>query len=294
MYRTRPLAKQLCHQWQLNSRRFASTTASTIKTASRQQQGQHSWNPTLTWTSVAGMATAVSYFTWMSTTVYSEAQTPVYAGAVEDPSTHILFPMYLNTNADWKRLVGLGVRQVSFLNINVYVLGLYMRSEDIGELQTNSKWKHFDKAQFLEQEELALSLLDQPVDVSIRIVPVRNTNTQHLRDGFTRSLLQRMRAQSKTMTEDEEKEIMDAIRDFKTKFVNAKVKKDTEFVFTKTRKGEFKMEYEGKDMGTVDNKWLAINFIMTYLTPDTPASEDALQNIATGFDNLMNAPTKAA
>ncbi|CAO3587093.1 unnamed protein product [Absidia cylindrospora] len=202
--------------------------------------------------------------------------------------------MYLNTNSDWKRLVGLGVRQVSFLKINVYVLGLYMRSEDIGELQTNSKWKHFNKAQFLEQEELALSLLDQPVDVSIRIVPVRNTNTQHLRDGFTRSLLQRMRTQSKTMTEDEEKKIMDAIREFKTKFVNAKVKKDTEFVFTKTRKGEFKMEYEGKDMGTVDNKWLAINFIMTYLTPDTPASEDALQNIATGFDNLMNASTKAA
>lgn len=121
----------------------------------------------------------------------------------------------------------------------------------------------------MEKEDLALSLLDQPVDVSIRIgnvyhilskniyvcltrlffsslyiVPVRNTNTQHLRDGFTRSLLQRMRNQSKTMTEDEEKEIMDAIRDFKTKFVNAKVKKDTEFVFTKTRTGEFKMEYE--------------------------------------------------
>lgn len=41
-------------------------------------------------------------------------------------------------------------------------------------------------------------------------------------------------------------------------------------------------------MGTVDNKWLAINFIMTYLAPDAPASEDALQNIATGFDKLMN------
>lgn len=74
-------------------------------------------------------------------------------------------------------------------------------------------------------------------------MPARNTNTQHLRDGFTRSLLQRMRQQSQTMTEDEEKEILDAIRDFKTKFVNAKVKKDTEFVFTKTRDGTFKMEY---------------------------------------------------
>lgn len=41
-------------------------------------------------------------------------------------------------------------------------------------------------------------------------------------------------------------------------------------------------------MGTVSNKWLAINFIMTYLNPDAPASELALQSIAEGFDNLMN------
>ncbi|KAI8089377.1 chalcone-flavanone isomerase [Halteromyces radiatus] len=229
-----------------------------------------------------------SYFALKSSVVHAEAKDPVYPGAVEDPSTRILFPVYLNTNSDWKRLVGLGVRQVSFLKLNVYVLGLYMRSEDIGELQKDAKWKDFNKTDFLENEDLALSLLDQPVDVSIRIVPVRNTNTQHLRDGFTRSLLQRMRQQSKTMTEEEETEILEAIRDFKTKFVNAKVKKDTEFVFTKTRKGEFKMEYEGKDMGTVNNKWLAINFIMTYLNPTAPASEDALLDIATGFDNLMH------
>lgn len=80
--------------------------------------------------------------------------------------------------------------------------------------------------------------------VIIVIVPVRNTNTQHLRDGFTRSLLQRMRNQSESMTEDEEREILDAIREFKTLFVNAKVKKDTEFIFTKTKDGQFKMEYE--------------------------------------------------
>ncbi|KAI8344232.1 chalcone isomerase [Chlamydoabsidia padenii] len=207
-----------------------------------------------------------------------------------DPDTHLVFPFYLTTNSDWKRLIGLGARQVSFLNINVYVLGMYMKSEDIHQLQLDPKWKHFDKADFLAKEDLALSLLNQPVDVSIRIVPVRNTNTQHLRDGFTRSLLQRMRQQSKTMTEDEEKEILDAIRDFKTKFVNAKVKKDTEFVFTKTKEGTFKMEYLGKDLGTVNNKWLAVNFIMTYLNPDIPASEAALHSIANGFDSLMNPP----
>lgn len=46
-------------------------------------------------------------------------------------------------------------------------------------------------------------------------------------------------------------------------------------------------------MGTVADPWIAVNFIMTYLSPDAPASEDALKDIATGFDNLMH-PKSAA
>lgn len=75
-------------------------------------------------------------------------------------------------------------------------------------------------------------------------VPVRATNTQHLRDGFTRFLLQRMRDQSEHMSEEEEREIMKAIQEFKSNFPAAKVKKDTEFVFTKTRDGGLKIEFE--------------------------------------------------
>lgn len=109
-----------------------------------------------------------------------------------------------------------------------------------------------------------------------------------MRDGFTRSLLQRMRDQSAEMTEDEEREIMQAIQAFKSYFPSAKVKKDTEFVFTKTRDGMLKMEFEGKEMGTVKNKWLAKNFVMGYLNPAQPASELARQDIASGFEKLLH------
>lgn len=89
--------------------------------------------------------------------MYSEA-TP-YVGSVEgkkvtsrilkanilkqqqDPATKLSFPIYLNTDSEWKRLVGLGVRAVSFLKMNVYVVGMYMRSEDIGELRKLKGWK---------------------------------------------------------------------------------------------------------------------------------------------------------
>jgi hypothetical protein len=95
----------------------------------------------------------------LSNVVYSEA-TP-YVGSVEgkkkigfelkkqnilkqekkDPATKLSFPIYLYTDSEWKRLVGLGVRAVSFLKMNVYVVGMYMRSEDIGELRKLKDWK---------------------------------------------------------------------------------------------------------------------------------------------------------
>lgn len=73
-------------------------------------------------------------------------------------------------------------------------------------------------------------------------MPVRATNTQHLRDGFVRLFMQRLKAQS--LTEDEEREVLKAIQDFKSKFVNMNVKKQTEFIFTKTKEGGLKIVYE--------------------------------------------------
>lgn len=77
--------------------------------------------------------------------------------------------MYLQTGSEWTRLVGLGVRQVSFLNLNVYVVGLYMKSQDIGAVRQLKGFEKFNKSEFLAKEDLALELLKQPVDVSIRI-----------------------------------------------------------------------------------------------------------------------------
>lgn len=109
----------------------------------------------------AGLTTAT--YLAFSNPVYSEG--PAYAGTVEgkskiqnnedsndrlnlnlcftDPETHLVFPINLNTGNEWKRLVGLGVRAVTFLNMNVYVVGMYMKSEDIGELRQLDGWKVF-------------------------------------------------------------------------------------------------------------------------------------------------------
>lgn len=166
--------------------------------------------------------------------------------------------------------------------------------------------QNFDKSKFLQDTDLAEQFLDQPYDLSIRLgkkknawsdefcinninilhlVPTRATNTQHLRDGFLRLLMQRMKDQE--MTENEEREVLKAIQEFKSNFVSMRVKKDSEFIFTKTKEGGLKLVYEGKDFGTVQNSWLAKNFFMSYLNPKAPSSEAALHDIADGFERLM-------
>ncbi|KAG1114990.1 hypothetical protein G6F42_014055 [Rhizopus arrhizus] len=229
----------------------------------------------------AGLTTA-AYLSF-SNPAYSEA--PAYAGTVEDPATNLVFPINLNTDNEWKRLIGLGVRAVTFINMNVYVVGMYMKSEDIGELRKLDGWKDFDKSKFLQDTELAEQFLDQPYALSIRLVPTRATNTQHLRDGFLRLLMQRMKDQD--MSEDEEREVLKAIQEFKSNFVSMRVKKDSEFIFTKTKEGGLKLVYEGRDFGTVQNPWLAKNFFMAYLNPKAPSSEAALHDIADNFERLM-------
>lgn len=97
--------------------------------------------------------------------------------------------------------------------------------------------------------------------------------------------MQRMKDQE--MTEDEEREVLKAIQEFKSNFVSMRVKKDAEFIFTKTKEGGLKLVYEGKDFGTVQNPWLAKNFFMSYLNPKAPSSEAALHDIADGFERLM-------
>lgn len=54
--------------------------------------------------------------------------------------------------------------------------------------------------------------------------------------------MQRMKEQN--LTEEEERNVLEGIQDFKKNFVSMKVKKDTEFVFTKTKEGGLKMVYE--------------------------------------------------
>jgi hypothetical protein len=108
------------------------------------------------------------------------------------------------------QLIGLGIRTVSFLGIQVYVIGFYIAVPDIATLQQRlmrvldpvattltpgerSKLKDILLDPEKGEEVWNTILKDGNVRTAIRIVPTRNTDLQHLRDGFVRGITARTR-----------------------------------------------------------------------------------------------------
>lgn len=104
-------------------------------------------------------------------------------------------------NSEEYTLLGLGIRTVSFLSIQVYVLGLYVRTTDITTLQARLIHHINDSASTLvpsEKADLKRALTDPTSSTEIwesllkeadiksawRVVPTRNTDFAHLRDGW--------------------------------------------------------------------------------------------------------------
>ncbi|SPC66066.1 uncharacterized protein UHOD_04549 [Ustilago sp. UG-2017b] len=143
-----------------------------------------------------------------------------------DTDTNLSFPLYLPTPASCKssgqseprfRLVGLGVRTVSFLRVRVYVAALYL---DEKKLQAGLPQFSSADAQGNTLEQHVQEMLDNGTSAVIRIVPVRNTDFNHLRDGFIRALQNRLkkaikqaRIQSDSPLESQFQEAIQQIKD---------------------------------------------------------------------------------
>ncbi|PKK71841.1 chalcone isomerase [Rhizophagus irregularis] len=224
----------------------------------------------------------------------------------EEPESGVHIPTYITLHDGTKaRLIGLGIRTVSFLKIKVYVIGMYISEDDIDVLKNwkvNNEClresykenflkltfiKGYDKEKFMSEndESMTLSILDLPIVMAIRIEPVRNTNGHHLRDGFTRAITHRM--QDGYMSEEDAENVLKAIKELKAKFPKSVVKAGTALILKKEKNGTLIIEYEGKNMGIVNNIWLTKNIFMSYLAAKNPISEKAKRNIADGFDELL-------
>ena len=206
-------------------------------------------------------------------------------------------------------LVGLGLRSVSFLGIQVYVVGYYIATSDIAALQSSLIKRVNTIATTLvpgERDELRTSLLDPtqgeqiwnellekriPARSAFRVVPVRDTDFHHLRDGFVRAI----QARSASVGDDGEG-FGEGMAAFRALFNRGKVPKQKELLLLRDEQGRLSVVYDDgrKDgrqlLGTIQDERVSRALWLNYLAGKKVASEPARRSIVEGIVEFVERP----
>lgn len=206
------------------------------------------------------------------------------------------------------QLVGLGIRSVSFLSIQVYVVGFYVARQDIASLQNYLVKKVNRLATTLvpgEKEELRRSLLhpeegEKTFDellkeancrTAFRIVPVRDTDFHHLRDGFVRAITARSKG-NELYSDDA---FGEAMRGFKGLMNRGKVPTNDELLLCRDGKGHMNVIYDDRkagrvELGAVEDERVSRLLWLNYLAGKKVASEGARLSVIDGVMEFVERP----
>jgi hypothetical protein len=215
-------------------------------------------------------------------------------------------------------LVGLGVRTVTFVNLQVYLVGYYVATADIAALQNALTKKVNPIATTLvpgEREELRAALLDPaesektwdellahgvPARSAFRVIPVRDTDFHHLRDGFVRAIQARAPALSGQGVDDDA--FGEAMRQFRGVFNRGSVPKQKELLLVRDETGKLSIAYDagaskkegrlaGRQLiGVVEDERVSRALWLNYLGGKKVASEPARKSIVEGIMEFVERP----
>ncbi|PHH78043.1 hypothetical protein CDD80_7458 [Ophiocordyceps camponoti-rufipedis] len=208
-------------------------------------------------------------------------------------------------------LVGLGMRTVTFLGFRVYLVGFYVATQDVARLQKYLISKINPLATTLipsEKEALRKALLDATEGeetwdavlreagcrTAFRVMPVRDTDFHHLRDGFVRAV--QTRSQRDSAFHDDEFGL--AMERFRAMFNRGKMAKTQELLLIRGAEGRLSVLHGdgGLDgggravVGVVEDERLSRLLWLNYLAGKQVASEAARRNIIEGVMEFVARP----
>lgn len=208
------------------------------------------------------------------------------------------------------QLLGLGIRTVSFLAIQVYVVGIYISTSTISNLQTSLLQKAAPGGASTlvagEKEELKKLLLHESegeqiwneilqsanLKTLIRIVPTRNTDFHHMRDAWVRSLT--VRAQ-KNRAEFGDAQFGLSMGEFKALFNRGSVAKGREMLLNRDANGVLRIWCEDAKMGRtrlgeVHDERISRGIWLGYLAGAQVSSEMARRSVVDGIMGFLERP----
>jgi len=187
--------------------------------------------------------------------------------SIVDPATSISFPKEIQVPSKVTipplTLVGVGVRTVSFLGVKVYSVAFY------ADLNDPSLKVPLD----MPLEEKVVHIVQNTACV-IRIVPTRSTSYTHLRDAFMRALQARLSRSIQDGTIDEEtaQAAASPLRTLKGLFPNSPLAKHTPLdIFLAAPIPNRPRPLIFRDLGSVENDWVATEFVLNYFGPEAPS-----------------------
>lgn len=229
----------------------------------------------------------------------------------EDGTSPVPGPAQTDERSVEYHLLGLGIRTVSFLGIQVYVVGMYIATDDIAAFQQRLIHTIDSGASTLvagEKEDLkkllfdpekseevwSQALKDSGARTLLRIVPTRNTDFHHLRDAWVRQIT--ARAQSPVYKAEYSDESFGvAMQEFKVLFNRGSVPKQKELLLSRDRKGKLAVWYDdgkrgAQRLGEVKDERISRAVWLNYLAGKTVASEGARKSIVEGVMEFVERP----
>ena len=210
-------------------------------------------------------------------------------------------------------LVGFGTRTVTFVGIQVYVVGYYVATADVAALQSALTKKVNPIATTLvpgERDQLRTDLLDHakgeelwdgllangiPARSVFRIIPVRDTDFHHLRDSFVRAI----QARAGKAGDDQ---FGEAMKQFRQVFNHGKVPAKKELLLIRDGEGKLSVVYDGGSnkkegkpagkqlLGTVADERVSRALWLNWLAGKKVASEPARKSIVEGVMEFVERP----
>ncbi|KPV78455.1 uncharacterized protein RHOBADRAFT_41001 [Rhodotorula graminis WP1] len=293
----------------------SSTSPRSIATRARLPRNPHSPNWGLVGAAAAatGLAAAAYHLKpeWLPTPAPLHADAPPPVGVHLDPTTKTPFPTRLTSpDGTQLRLVGTGVRTVSFLAVKVYAVAFYVseRELDLARQGKLAGWNAYTPERLIPPfkvsavdatapnrlvgEELVETLLEK-ADAAVVIIPLRNTSLPHLRDGFSRALVARMKVPrvSNEFTDTMNEATGAAMVDFKSFFPSRTVQKGMPlelYYSAKDRSVTFQLRDENTHrpevLGTLREPTLATQLMASYFSNDNAPSPELVKSVAMGMD----------
>ncbi|KAK7064512.1 p-loop containing nucleoside triphosphate hydrolase protein [Favolaschia claudopus] len=192
---------------------------------------------------------------------------PFQSDYVVDADTGIEFPRRVYVPGQFKsgplELVGLGVRTVSFIGIQVYSIGFYADLTS-PTLKLTPSMSSDEKIEHIIRNSAVL----------LRLIPTRSTSYTHLRDAFMRALNARLQEAQKsgTLTQDDALAVAGPMRALKTLFPNTPLAKHASLdLYVPAPVLGQPRPLIVRDLGSVVNNFVSTELVLHYFTGNSPS-----------------------